>query len=242
MQPRRLAMGGDRGTPHTCPIRCRAARHAEHAERKASLNNEQSEAQKNMLALSVVAHPSPTSFSHAMAEAAAFSLQELGYVVQCHDLYAEGFNPVQPVGETQNTRSDEELVERHCLELQTADLILVFHPNWWSQPPAILKGWIDRVFRLNTAYAYPEGTGLDGVPVGLLRAKAALVFNTSNTALAREQEVFGDPLDRLWKTSVLDLCGVRNVMRRLYGPMATSSATERQAWLAEVRSLVQSVA
>lgn len=195
----------------------------------------------NMLALCVVAHPSPTSFSHAMAEAAVSTLRQSNCVVQFHDLYAEGFNPVQPVGETGNTRSDDELVERHCRELQAADLILIFHPNWWSQPPAILKGWIDRVFRLNTAYAYPEGTGLDGVPVGLLRAKAALVFNTSNTPLVREREVFGDPLERLWKMSVFDLCGVQNMTRRMFGPMAASTATEREAWLTEVRRLVQAV-
>lgn len=195
-----------------------------------------------MFALSVVAHPGPASFSHAMADAAASTLRASGYTVQCHDLYAEGFNPVQPVVETQNTRSDDALVEQHCAELRAADLILVFHPNWWSQPPAILKGWIDRVFRLGTAYAYAEGTGLDGVPVGLLRARAALVFNTSNTPSAREHEVFGDPLERLWKTSVFELCGVRHVTRRMFGPMASSSPAQRDAWLAEVRGLVHSAA
>lgn len=195
-----------------------------------------------MLALSIVAHPSPTSFSHAMVEAGNAVLRELGYTVAFHDLYAESFNPVQPVGETMNTRSDDDLVERHCEALQAADLILIAHPNWWSQPPAILKGWIDRVFRLDTAYAYPAGTGLDGVPVGLLRAKAALVLNTSNTPLAREQALFGDPLEGLWKTSVFGLCGVGTVVRRMVGPMASSTAADRDGWLAEVRALVQRLA
>lgn len=195
-----------------------------------------------MRALSIIAHPSPLSFSHAMAEAAAATLLAAGHSVQTHDLYEEGFNPVQPVGETENTRSDDALVEQHCAALQAADLILVFHPNWWSQPPAILKGWLDRVFRLDTAYRYPEGAGLEYAPVGLLRARAAFVFNTSNTAVAREQAVFGDPLDRIWKTSVFELCGVLNVVRRMYGPMASSSAAEREAWLAEVRRLVSQVA
>lgn len=105
----------------------------------------------------------------------------------------------------------------------------------------ILKGWLDRVFRLDTAYRYPDGAGLEDAPVGLLRARAAFVFNTSNTAVTREQAVFGDPLDRIWKTSVFALCGVRNVVRRMYGPMASSSAAEREAWLAEVRRLVSQV-
>ncbi|QWP78960.1 NAD(P)H-dependent oxidoreductase [Lysobacter sp. K5869] len=195
-----------------------------------------------MLALSVVAHPSPISFSHALAAQAAATLREAGFEVREHDLYAEGFNPVQPVGEALNTASDDALVERHCEELKQADLILVFHPNWWSQPPAILKGWVDRVFRLDTAYAYPEGTGLDGVPVGLLRARAAFVFNTSNTPAERERGVFGDPLDSLWKTSIFGLCGVDSVTRRMYGPMAASTAEDRAGWVGDVRELVGAAA
>jgi putative NADPH-quinone reductase len=192
-----------------------------------------------MNALLVVAHPDRNSFSHAMAGVAGDALVEMGYALSFHDLYTEGFNPVQPVIEGENTASEDGLVEIHCADLTSADLILVFHPNWWSQPPAILKGWIDRVFRLNTAYAYPQGAGFDAVPVGLLRARAALVFNTSNTPAAREREVFGDPLEKLWRTSVFALCGVGVVTRRTYGPMVSSSAAERAAWLAEVRTLVQ---
>jgi putative NADPH-quinone reductase len=195
-----------------------------------------------MLALSIVAHPSPTSFSHAMAAQAGIVLRAAGFAVREHDLYAEGFNPVQPVVEALNTASDDELVERHCAELQQADLILVFHPNWWSQPPAILKGWIDRVFRLNTAYAYPEGAGPDGVPVGLLKAREAFVFNTSNTPVERERDVFGDPLERMWKTSVFGLCGVATVTRRMYGPMAASGAQDRERWIGEVGALVGAAA
>ena len=195
-----------------------------------------------MNAMMVIAHPASGSFSHAMADAAQQVLAEKGYSCQRHDLYAEGFNPVQPVPESGNTASEDPLVEAHCRELAGADLILVFHPNWWSQPPAILKGWIDRVFRLGTAYGYPDGVGYEGVPVGLLRARHALVFNTSNTPLAREQAVFGDPLETLWRHSVFALCGVGSVRRRMVGPMAGSTDAQRSGWLNDVRALVGQVA
>jgi putative NADPH-quinone reductase len=194
---------------------------------------------KPPLALLVIGHPSPGSFSHAMAEAARQVLAEAGYTCAWHDLYAERFNPVQPVPESGNTASDDPLVETHCRELAAADLIAVFHPNWWSQPPAIVKGWIDRVFRLDTAYAYPQDVGFEGVPVGLLRARQALVFNTSNTRPVREQEVFGDPLETLWRNSVFDLCGVHRMERRMFSPMAGSTPAQREAWLGEVRALVR---
>lgn len=195
-----------------------------------------------MEALLIVAHPSKASFSHAMAAVALGSLESKGYRCSVHDLHAEGFNPVQPVVESDNTSSDDPLVEQHCRQLSTADLVLIFHPNWWSQPPAILKGWIDRVFRLNTAYSYPAGAGYEGVPVGLLKARHAFIFNTSNTPPQREQDVFGDPLDSLWRTSVFALCGVGSVVRRMYGPMAGSTSAQRESWLAEVRTLVEQAA
>jgi NAD(P)H dehydrogenase (quinone) len=192
-----------------------------------------------MLALIVIANPSPTSLSHAMAMVAKKTLSEHQYELAIHDLYAEHFDPVQSVGEMANTSSANQLVEQHCSVLSRADLILIFHPNWWGQPPAILKGWIDRVFRLGTAYDYPEGVSYDGVPIGLLQAQQAFVFNTSNTPAERENELFGDPLDTLWKNCIFGLCGVDKVVRRMYAPVFGSTSEQRAKWLAEVQELVE---
>jgi NAD(P)H dehydrogenase (quinone) len=193
-----------------------------------------------MNALLVVANPGASSFSHAMAQVACEVIARRGGVVRLHDLYEESFDPVQRSGESGNRGSDDELVERHCADLVAADLILVFHPNWWGQPPAIMKGWIDRVFRPGVAYDYPPGTGFDGVPVGLLKAKAALVFNTSNTPRERETAAFGDPLQTLWQKCVFGLCGVTRFERRVFGPMASSTAEQRGLWLNDVAALVTS--
>lgn len=192
-----------------------------------------------MYALIIIANPGTTSFSHAMAEVVSTTLMRQGIGIARHDLYEEAFNPVQPTGEAGNTTSPDPLVESHCRDVRRADLIFIFHPNWWSQPPAILKGWVDRVLRLGTAYGYPDGAGFDGVPIGLLKAKCAFVFNTSNTPLEREREVFGDPLDTLWRRSVFSLCGVDHVVRRMFGPMSSSSADQRELWLNEVASLTE---
>ena len=141
-----------------------------------------------------------------------------------------------------NTGSVNSVIEQHCAELVRADLILIFHPNWWGQPPAILKGWVDRVFRLGIAYAYPPGVGPQGVPVGLLRARHALVFNTSNTPPEREAALFGDPLDALWKQCIFGLCGVKSVVRLTASPMSGSTAQQRAGWLEEFRARVEKCA
>ena len=67
-----------------------------------------------------------------------------GYEVTFHDLYKERFPPVLPAREIPRGASLPRIVSRHCSEISIADGIIIIHPNWWGQPPAILKGWVDR--------------------------------------------------------------------------------------------------
>jgi putative NADPH-quinone reductase len=191
-----------------------------------------------MHATIIVGHPSTSSFSHALAAAAQQVLVERGYIVHYHDLYAERFEPVLLGSESANVLSDDPLVEQHCAEIAAADLIVICHPNWWGQPPAILKGWIDRVLRPGVGYDYRDGSPAD-VPVGLLRARAALVFNTSNTPADRKLAVFGDPLETIWRNCVFGFCGVRRFARRVFGPVFGSTPEVRSHWLVEAADLVK---
>ena len=125
-------------------------------------------------------------------------------------------------------------VEKHCNEISVADGVVIIHPNWWGQPPAILKGWVDRVIRPGVAYEFIEDDKGEGVPRGLLKAKSAVVFNTSNTETEREINIFGDPLETIWKNCIFDLCGVRNFYRRMFNIIVVSSEEQRKEWLQEV--------
>lgn len=186
----------------------------------------------------ILAHPRPGSFNHAIAREAVAALQDANHTVLFHDLYAEGFDPILLSEEIARDTQLPPLVTRHCEELISADGIVIVHPDWWGMPPAILKGWIDRVLRPGVTYRFAEADSGEGVPVGLLKAKAALVFNTSNTPKQREIEVFGDPLERLWRDCVLSFCGVPVVHRRMFGVVVTSTEEQRKAWLREVRETV----
>jgi putative NADPH-quinone reductase len=83
-----------------------------------------------------------------------------------------------------------------------------------------------------------EGDQGDGIPMGLLKARTALVFNTSNTPAEREAGAFGDPLETLWKNCIFGLCGVETVYRTMYRVVVTSTAAQREMWLADVRQTV----
>jgi putative NADPH-quinone reductase len=189
--------------------------------------------------LVILAHPDRASLNHAIARAAAAEAERLGHAVVFHDLHAERFEPLLAAAELPRDAPLPPAVKRHCDDLAAADGIVVVHPNWWGQPPAILKGWIDRVVRPGVAYAFEEGDGGEGVPVGLLRARTALVFNTSNTPPEREREVFGDPLEAIWRRCIFGLCGVDDVRRRTFGVVVTSTAGERASWLREVEETVR---
>jgi putative NADPH-quinone reductase len=185
----------------------------------------------------ILAHPRPGSFNHAIAATAARALRDAGHIVSVHDLYAEAFDPLLPSEEIARDMSLPDDIAQHCAEIAAADGIIIVHPDWWGMPPAILKGWIDRVLRPGVAYRFAETDSGEGIPAGLLKAKAAIVFNTSNTPRQREVEAFGDPLERLWKDCVLALCGVPVVHRRMFGVVVTSTDTQRNAWLDEVSRL-----
>jgi putative NADPH-quinone reductase len=186
----------------------------------------------------ILAHPDPGSFNHAIARAAVAQLRENGCRVVLHDLYAEGFEPILPSWEIPEGAPLPHLVADHCAEIAAADGIVVVHPNWWGQPPAVLKGWVDRVLRPGVAYRFLDGDNGEGIPLGLLRAKAALVFNTSNTPAEREAMVFGDPLETLWKTCIFDLCGAKTFYRETFRVVITSSPEQRGEWLKRVQGIV----
>lgn len=192
-----------------------------------------------MQVLVILAHPDPGSFNHALARQAAATLAENGHQAVFHDLYAEGFDPLLPAAEIPRGAALPPQIAEHCRESAEADGFIILHPNWWGMPPAILTGWVDRVMRPGQAYEFTEGDSGEGVPVGLLKARKALVLNTSNTDAKREDSVFGDPLERIWKDCVFGLCGVRDVTRRVFGIIVTSTIKERREWLAEVAALVR---
>ena len=185
----------------------------------------------------ILAHPSPGSFNHAIAEKTLATLREAGHAVIFHDLYMEQFDPLLPATEIARNVPIPPVIARHCEEIATADGIVIVHPDWWGMPPAILTGWIDRVLRPGIAYRFAETDSGEGIPIGLLKAKAVIVFNTANTPAVREQEVFGDPLERIWKNCIVSFCGVPVSRRRMFSVVVTSTEEQRMAWLEEVRQL-----
>ncbi|AGS24530.1 NAD(P)H-dependent oxidoreductase [Rhizobium etli] len=145
-----------------------------------------------MHVLIVHAHPETTSFNGQLTDAAQAALQAKGHSVTVSDLYAASFDPLEAgrhYRERFNTKSFVPLAEqRHASEnhtlpsdvilelekLESADLVIFQFPLWWHGPPAILKGWFDRVFVSGKIYSSRMR-----YDVGYFRGKQALVSVTT---------------------------------------------------------------
>jgi NAD(P)H dehydrogenase (quinone) len=190
--------------------------------------------------LIIVAHPDQQSFNHAIALTCIERLAHNGHKAKFHDLYLEDFQPVLRKDEIPKDAKidDFDLTSCHINDLKVCDGIIIIHPNWWGQPPAILKGWIDRVIRPGIAYEFKDGDKGEGIPIGLLKAKIGLIFNTSNTSEGRENRVFKDPLETIWKNCIFGLCGIRKFDRRMFSIVITSDFKQREKWLSEVTEMI----
>jgi NAD(P)H dehydrogenase (quinone) len=188
---------------------------------------------KSLVGLVVVAHPDPASLNHALAMAVAATWQDCGIPTELVDLHVIGFDPILSAGEARGKPSSDQKVCKQIDLLLASHLVAVVHPNCWGAPPAMMKGWMDRVFAPDAAYAFAKGADDGSAPVGLLRGKRALVINTSNTPLERETDVFGDPLEKIWSDCLLGYCGFSLVRRRVFRVVASSTQAERAQWISD---------
>ncbi|GHT25855.1 NAD(P)H dehydrogenase (quinone) [Planctomycetales bacterium] len=188
-----------------------------------------------MQILLIVAQNKKSCFNHGITERAAAVLKELGHTVFIHDLYAEHFDPVLPLGEDSLPENDlPQVIQDYLAEVRSADGLIFVHPNWWGSPPAVLRGWVERVFRQGSVYNFtPQG------PVSYIGGKTVQVFSTSNTPRDIELNVYHDPIQNFWETVVFGLLGCKSFERRNFEQIILSTPEEREKWLDEVEKTIK---
>lgn len=145
----------------------------------------------------VLAHPEPGSYNAHLAATARRSLEAAGWQVTLSDLYAEGFDPCERPehygkrvapgrfdvqAEQRHASAEDALppaVEAEIRHLEQADLLILQYPLWWHLPPAMLKGWFDRVFAYGRVY-----TSGQRFEAGHFAGKRALLSVTVGTSAA----------------------------------------------------------
>jgi NAD(P)H dehydrogenase (quinone) len=112
-----------------------------------------------MRVLVVHCHPNPESFVTAACHRVIAGLERAGHDVRVDDLYAQGFDPCLTADD--RARHVEPGVHpsigQYADNLRWCDALVLSYPTWWSGQPAMLKGWIDRVWACGVAWELPEG-------------------------------------------------------------------------------------
>ena len=188
--------------------------------------------------LVVLAHPRDPSFTRRVAATYIEAVEGLGHTVVLRDLYAMRFNPVADAdeGRTRPQREPAPDVRAEMDHLLAADVVTFVSPVWWIAPPAILKGWLDRVLRGGFAYGYgPQG------PRGGLAGKRSFVF-TSSGSTEREFVDSGklDAIRIMWGVGTVEFCGMTLLEHLHFGPVGSRSTPEViESHLARAREAVR---
>lgn len=110
----------------------------------------------------VCCHPLTDSFDHALFRTAVETLEGNGHEVVATDLYREHFQPAMTERERRTYMGndyDDSAVASYVQTLRTVDGLILCFPHWWFSMPAMLKGWVDRVWGPGTAFLYDEKDG-----------------------------------------------------------------------------------
>ena len=163
-------------------------------------------------ALLVLGHGRTSGLGHHLLGVARETLTGLGVPHRVHDLLADEFDPRLRLaaGATHATAcsaQEDPLVHRYQEDVRWADAYVVVHPVWWFAPPAILKGWVDRVLVDGVAIRQ-EATG---PPAPLLGGRRALVVQTFNAARVIDRIHFRGIAGRFWQKVVFPSIGVEDV-------------------------------
>lgn len=193
--------------------------------------------------LVVLAHPLKESFAASVARTVVAALEGKGHTVDFLDLYAEDFDPRLSASERASfiTGSyDLAAMQPYVARLKAAEGLIFVFPQWWFNLPAILKGFVDRVFVPGAAYDY-AADGIKLVPK-LDRLRHFWVFSTTGSPWWVVKFYMGDPLRRQLKRGIAAYCGKRVDFRMTsLHSMDDTTQASRERFLDKVRAQVSTL-
>ncbi|MBF4508702.1 NAD(P)H-dependent oxidoreductase [Flavobacterium sp. JLP] len=175
---------------------------------------------KNLI---IYAHPNPASLNYFFKQTVLESLQESGQEVIVRDLNEMNFNPVLSLEDMNGQRMGKVSADVKTEQdfISWTDRIIFIYPIWWTGMPAIMKGYIDRVFSYGFAYRYDQG-----IQKGLLTAKQTIIINSHGKSNA-EYEAMGmdKALVLTSDTGIFNYCGLE-IKKHFYFDKADRASAE----------------
>lgn len=189
----------------------------------------------------IVVHPSGRAFTRLMADTYAAAVKALGHEVLVRDLYGMNFDPRLHVDELPSREGGEPrtevLIERTMLK--DVDVFAFFYPIWFGSPPAMLKGYIERVFGAGFGYASVKGGGNSP----LLTGRKMISFTSTgseNTWLVDSGS--WNAVRKVFNERLASSCGLESVEHVNFGGVDADMPPSRiEEAVAEVREVVSEI-
>ncbi len=183
--------------------------------------------------LVIIGHPDKESFNYALAEAYLQGIDQSRIVLDVIRLADLAFNPNLAYGYRKVSKLEPDLLEA-IEKIKAADHLVWFFPMWWYGLPALMKGFIDRIFLPGVFFKYQKGKLF---PRRLLKGKTARLVITADTVRWYDYLFMRSPLINQFKKGTLEFCGVKPVKVTYIAPIKESSLSFRKSWLKKVGKL-----
>ena len=159
-----------------------------------------------MHVLTVLSHPDPASLSHAVAARFNAGAEAAGHSVETADLHAEGFDPrwqMEDLAQFEDRPMPDDVLTEQARIDRCDALCMVFPLFWWGMP-AMLKGWVDRVW--SQGWAYDD---VDDPNRSLLRPRTCVMLIPAGASpQSMAPYGYGPAMDTIWRTGTLGYFGM----------------------------------
>lgn len=182
-------------------------------------------------------NPDKESFCHAMGHSYKKSSTDAGNEVREIILADIDFSLNLQHGFRKRTDWEPDL-QKAWEALQWAEHIVWIYPIWWGVPPALLKGFIDRVFLPGFAFEYQDKSPF---PKKLLKGKTAEIMITMDTPVFYYKLVYKNIGVRVIKKNVDGFCGIKHTRTTYITPLKTSTPEKRKEWLTKIEQIAAKV-
>jgi putative NADPH-quinone reductase len=179
-------------------------------------------------------HPVRESYCNALGKAYVEAARQAGCEVREHLVSELEFDPILWNGYRSVQPLEPDLLTAQQDILWANHLVFTF-PIWWGVPPALLKGFIDRVFHPSFAFKYTAAASK--FPRRLLAGRSARLICTMDSPTWYYRLFMGAPGLRMMKRSLLHFCGVSPVRASPIGSVRFSTPARRESWLEDMRRL-----
>ena len=178
-------------------------------------------------------HPNKASFNFGLSKAYKEGAEKSGNEVQEILISELDFNPNLQFGYQKRTELEPDLLKA-WEKIVWAEHIVWIYPLWWGFMPAILKGFIDRLFLPNFAFRYKgNSTKWDK----LLKGKTAHIINTMDYPVWYYRFILGARGTKIMKNMILDFVGIKTIKTTYIAPIKNSTQEFREKWIEKVKAI-----